>query len=64
LKRTHVRFPNETSNVEFRSEFFNVFNLPQFNNPGTTVSAGTAFGKITSTSVSARVIQFALKYNF
>ncbi len=64
LKRTHVKFPNESSNVEFRTEFFNLFNLPQFNNPGTTVSAATTFGKITSTSVSARVVQFALKYNF
>jgi len=64
VKRTHLNFPNDTSNLEFRTEFFNVFNLPQFMNPGTTVSTTTTFGDITAMSVSSRVIQFAMKYNF
>ncbi len=64
VKRTHLNFPNDSSNLEFRTEFFNVFNLPQFMNPGTTVSTATTFGDITAMSVSSRVIQFAMKYNF
>ncbi len=63
FKRTSVRWPTEGSNVEFRTEFFNVFNHPQFSNPNTLVSSA-AFGTITTTSVSPRVIQFALKFNF
>jgi hypothetical protein len=53
----------ERHTVEFRSEFFNVLNHVQHSNPG--VAFGTAsFGVIGSTSVAARLIQFALKYNF
>jgi hypothetical protein len=48
---------------EFRAEFFNVLNHVQYSTPGTAF--GTAsFGVIGSTSVAARLIQFALKYNF
>ena len=56
---------NERVNVEFRAEFFNVFNSTQFANPDTTYSDGApAFGQITSTTVAARIGQFALKFNF
>jgi len=48
--------------IQFRSEFFNIFNRTNFNNPGT--GFGTpGFGRITGTD-SARQIQFALKYLF
>ncbi|MEW5976644.1 MAG: TonB-dependent receptor [Acidobacteriota bacterium] len=48
--------------IQFRSEFFNIFNRTNFNNPGTAF--GTAgFGRITGTQ-PARQIQFALKYLF
>jgi hypothetical protein len=66
-----IRFLEKQS-VQFRTEFFNAFNHPQFSNPnfgpGATyalpnVRSG-AFGQITSTSVNPRVIQFALKYSF
>ncbi|MGH9914551.1 MAG: hypothetical protein ACRD63_04585, partial [Pyrinomonadaceae bacterium] len=63
IKRTPVRWPTEVSNVEFRTEFFNAFNTPQFANPS-TLSTSAAFGQITSTSVSPRIIQFGLKFNF
>lgn len=62
IKRTHIGFLREGSNLEFRSEFVNAFNHPNFSNPTTTV--GTGFGTITSLSVNARIIQFALKLNF
>lgn len=53
----------EGMNVEFRSEFFNAFNHPQFANPTTNASSGTE-GVISATSVAPRVIQLALKLNF
>ncbi|MGH9844812.1 MAG: hypothetical protein ACREEM_39350, partial [Blastocatellia bacterium] len=63
FKRTPLGWPTEGSSVEFRTEFFNVFNHAQFANPSNLVSSA-AFGTITSTSVSPRVVQFALKFNF
>jgi hypothetical protein len=53
----------EQSNLQFRSEFFNVMNHAQFSVPATTVGNAT-FGKIQSTVNSSRQIQFALKYVF
>jgi hypothetical protein len=54
----------ERHELQFRTEFFNTFNHPQFSNPA-SVAVGTAnFGQITSTSVNPRIMQFALKYNF
>jgi len=69
LKNTHI---TERQNIQFRAEFFNIFNHPQFTNPnagqGAIFSlpdrASGSFGQITSTSVNPRVIQFALKYIF
>jgi len=53
----------EKQSLLFRAEFFNAFNTPQFANPGGTLGTGT-FGRVTSTSVPNRQIQFALKYLF
>lgn len=63
IKRTPISWLKEGANVEFRTEFFNAFNTPQFSNPSTNGSSA-AFGTITSTSVSPRIIQFGLKLNF
>jgi len=49
--------------LQFRSEFFNLFNHAQFSNPNLS-AAQTTYGQITTTSVSPRVIQLALKYSF
>lgn len=54
----------ESQTLQFRTEFFNTFNTPQFNNPNTNAGAATGFGQITSTSVNPRPIQFALEFNF
>jgi hypothetical protein len=54
----------ESQSLQFRSEFFNTFNHPQFANPGTNAAAGTSLGVISSTIVNPRLIQFALKYSF
>ena len=62
-KRMVVGGLNEAAALEFRAEFFNTLNHPQFADPG--VSLGSpSFGKIQSTAVAPRLIQFALKYSF
>jgi len=63
IKKIAVRWPVEAANVEFRTEFFNVFNHPQFADPDTSFSSAT-FGKIQTTAINPRVMQFALKYSF
>jgi len=62
-KATRVGGLSEAAALEFRAEFFNAFNHPQFANPGTTVGT-PSFGKIQATSVAPRLIQFGLKYIF
>ena len=57
----------ESRNLEFRAEFFNLFNHTQFaltNITNTNFSSLATFGVIQSTSVAPRIIQFALKLNF
>jgi hypothetical protein len=52
----------ERYKVQFRSEFFNVFNQVNFNNPDSLVDAGPGvFGAILGAN-SGRQIQFALKF--
>ncbi len=63
IKRTPIGWLREGANVEFRTEFFNAFNHPQFGNPDSNASNAT-FGVISTTSVNPRIIQFALKLNF
>ena len=46
--------------VEFRAEFFNVFNIVNFGLPSNTVR-GSGFGIISHTAGSSRQIQFSLK---
>lgn len=63
-KMTRVGGIHENAALQFRAEFFNVFNHPQFSNPGVVDSSSGTFGVITSTTVNPRVIQLALKYIF
>jgi hypothetical protein len=62
-KSTRVGGLNEKAQLQFRAEFYNAFNHPQFSNPALNDSAAN-FGQITSTSVAPRLIQFGLKYIF
>jgi hypothetical protein len=66
IKNTQIA---EGQNLQFRAEFFNLFNHTQFNqpnfaNPSLPNVNNPAFGLITSTSVNPRVMQLALKYSF
>ncbi|MFL6299165.1 MAG: TonB-dependent receptor domain-containing protein [Terriglobales bacterium] len=54
---------NERLNMQFRAEFFNLFNTTQFLNPDGNFSDGTDFGKV-KRARDPRQIQFALKFNF
>jgi hypothetical protein len=71
------RFPiRESKNIEFRAEFFNLFNHVNFDTPVSNLNAAIVdqntgqiinpgdFGRIISTSNNPRLIQFALKLNF
>jgi hypothetical protein len=53
----------EEHSLQFRSEFFNAFNRPQFANPGASLGTGS-FGKVTGTNAANRQIQFGLRYAF
>ena len=67
---------DETKSLEFRAEFFNLFNQVNFANPISNLNAASVnpstgeilnpgdFGKITSTSNNPRLIQLAVKFNF
>jgi hypothetical protein len=72
FKRTNI---GERMGVEFRTEFFNIFNHPYFGMPATgfngtpTGTQNGGFGEITSTIAGGvaspeRLIQFALKFIF
>jgi hypothetical protein len=46
--------------LQFRAEFFNIFNLVNFGLPANIVS-GPGFGQISRTAGTSRQIQFSLK---
>ena len=53
----------ENKRVEFRAEFFNLFNHTQFLNPDGNISDGADFGRVKHTR-PPRSIQFAVKFGF
>ncbi len=52
----------ESKTLEFRAEFFNIFNHAQFGKPNGLINSGT-FGLVTAAQ-SPRIGQLALKFNF
>ena len=72
FKEFHI---TERYRLEFRSEFFNAFNHPNFANPNANISNPGSFGRVTSTLApilgagtggpgDPREVQFALKLYF
>jgi len=62
-KSVRLNWPSEKGNLQFRAEFYNALNHPQFADPDSNFASPT-FGLIASTSVNARVGQLALKMEF
>ncbi len=61
----------EGMGLQFRAEFFNLLNHPQFwltgdgsNGNMQNISAASSFGLVTATVNNPRVMQFALKLKF
>ena len=54
---------SETRRLDFRAEFFNIFNHTQFFTPDGNTSDGSQFGQVTQAR-DPRLLQFALKYIF
>lgn len=54
---------SKQANLLFRADAFNLFNTPQFNDPGLALDSAT-FGKVQTTSVAPRILQLALKISF
>jgi hypothetical protein len=66
IKNFHL---TEHQNLRFTTDFFNIWNHPNFANPAVTdvETAGlpnSPFGKIVSTNGQPRLIQFSLRYSF
>jgi hypothetical protein len=62
-KTVALNWPVDQGRFQFRVEFYNAMNHPQFANPDTNYTSPT-FGVISSTSVSQRVGQLALRFSF
>ena len=60
FKRTNV---TEGVGIEFRTEFFNLFNTQLFRHPGTALGT-PQFGVITGTRGNPRLVQFGLRVRF
>jgi hypothetical protein len=57
-------FIREDMGLNFRAEFFNLGNHPQYGMPINDINEGSLFGKVDSTVNNPRLIQLALKLSF
>lgn len=63
VKNTKIPKISETFNVQFRAEFFNVFNHTNFSPPVANLDVLVGgFGQLNSTQTTGREIQFGLKF--
>jgi Carboxypeptidase regulatory-like domain/TonB dependent receptor len=62
FKKTYFG-PDEKFNLEFRAEFFNIFNRVQFAAPNTALG-NASFGVVSGDNNNPRLIQFGLRFSF
>jgi hypothetical protein len=55
---------SETKYFDFRAEFFNFTNTPNFTLPGRDLAVPATFGRITNTINESRRVEFVLKFYF
>ena len=58
------KLPWENMGLNFRAEFFNLFNHAQFGQPINDINAPSGFGAVNSTVNNPRLVQFGLKFTF
>jgi hypothetical protein len=58
------RLPWENMGLNFRAEFFNLFNHAQFGQPISDINVVKGFGAVNSTVNNPRLVQFGLKLTF
>lgn len=63
VKNFTINIGDRAVKTQFRSEFYNLFNHPQFGTPNGTVTS-QAFGTVATQANSPRDIQFGLKVSF
>jgi len=61
LKSTKV---HDNINAQFRAEFFNIFNHPQFAAPQNSADDSVNFGTVIAQMNNPRLVQFSLRINF
>lgn len=54
----------EATNVEFRGDFFNLFNHPTFGLPDGRVDQASTYGKVSTTRVGGRSVQLGVRLHF
>jgi hypothetical protein len=70
IQRTSQYFGLDTrwrvfeASLEFRAEFFNLFNFVNFGQPNNNMTMPGTVGRIIPASTGPRVIQCAMKYSF
>ena len=61
---SNFALPWREMGLNFRAEFFNLFNHPQFGTPINDINEPSVFGSVNSTVNNPRLVQLALKLSF